>query len=411
MRALYDALRADPIQKSATQASPKLMTDDYLKLALKAAEITQTDLSEFFEAWGFFKLEPVVPNDGDVAADSIWAFPDYTTTYIQTSAEQVSDAKAAMKAYPTKGGNIMFVEDRAAGSPLPTYNGADASTFGETGYYETFGNKVTQPYSMSVDGTTVTLSGGSGAVGFKVYDESGNLVAIANTTTFTVTSEVAEGLTAGTYSLVAAQGDGTDVAMGEVVLTLNDAKSVGGNTYAYGTAYYTTGLTLPAGTTAYYLTSDYQEKDGKAYITPVELGSEVPASTPVLLIGAAGTGTIRATTADVGGTNPTGNILDGTTTAETSTGTSHLVLNKNSEGYIGFYNLRAERSVAAHRAYIPYGAVSAKSLNIQWDETDAIATLKAETDARRRIYDLSGRPVGQPAKGIYIQNGKKLIIK
>lgn len=423
MRALYDALRADPIQKSATQASPKLMTDDYLKLALKTAEITQTDLSEFFEAWGFWKLQPVVSSTdvnknlpdkdkiSDDVASSTWAFPDYTTTYIQTSAEQVSDAKAAMKAYPTKGGNIMFVEDRATGSPLPTYNNADASTFGETGYYETFGNKVTQPYSMSVDGTTVTLSGGSGAVGFKVYDESGNLVAIANTTTFTVTSEVADGLTAGTYSLVAAQGDGTDVAMGEVMLTLNDAKSAGGNTYAYGTAYYTTGLTLPAGTTAYYLTSDYQEKDGKAYITPVELGSEVPASTPVLLIGAAGTGTIRATTADVGGTNPTGNILAGTTDAEASTGTSHLVLNKNSEGYIGFYNLRAGRSVAAHRAYIPYGAVSAKSLIIQWDETDAIAPLKAETDTRRRIYDLSGRPVGQPAKGIYIQNGKKLIIK
>lgn len=209
--ALYDAFRNDPLEKSTDKANPKPATKDYLKLAQKAAEITETDLSEFFEAWGFWKTEPTISRSDDDALNKIWEIPDYSTTYIQTSAEQVSTVKNSMTGYTKKAGNIMFLEDRCTGSTLPTWNNADVTTgFGETGYYGSFDNKVTDPYTATVNGTTITMSGGTGAVGFKVYDGDGNLVAISNTNAFTVTAAVAAGVNDGTYTVKVAQGDGQD---------------------------------------------------------------------------------------------------------------------------------------------------------------------------------------------------------
>lgn len=210
INALFDRLRANGITKSTNSSSPALATQDYLLIAKYAAEITETDLSEFFEAWGFWKTEPTISRANDIPASMIWEFPDYSSTYIQTSATQVETIKSAMQEYTKKASNIMFLEDRGTGSTLATYSGAATSTFGDVGYYGTFDNKVTADYTATVSGTTVTMSGGTGAVGFKVYDGDGNLVAISNTNSFKVTSAVATGISNGTYTVKVAQGDGND---------------------------------------------------------------------------------------------------------------------------------------------------------------------------------------------------------
>ena len=212
--ALYEKMRTSGLVHSDNSSNPGLASKDYLLLAQYAAEITQTDLSEYFEAWGFWKLEPTVSVENDIAASSTWYMGDYYGYYVKTAQSYVNSVKNAMKSYTKKGGNIMFIEDRCTGSTLATYNGKAVSTFGETGYYETYSTSVTGTYKYSTSGTTVTVSGdGAGAVGFKVYDASGNLVAISNTKSFTVSSEVAAGLANGTYRMVAAQGDGSDVSV------------------------------------------------------------------------------------------------------------------------------------------------------------------------------------------------------
>ncbi|MBQ8050070.1 MAG: M60 family metallopeptidase [Bacteroidaceae bacterium] len=215
MSALYSKLRSSGLSKSTNSSSPANATQDYLKIAQYAAEITQTDLSEFFEAWGFWKTSPAVSNDKDIPESGIYAFPDYSTYYIKVTDAMVNSVRSAMQQYTKKGGNIMFIEDRGVGSTLATYNGAATSTFGEVGYYETYANKVVSPYDYTLSGTKVTMTGGKGAVGFKIYDADGNLVYIANTNSFTVSSTIAAGLKNGTYTLKAAQGDGKDYAMGE----------------------------------------------------------------------------------------------------------------------------------------------------------------------------------------------------
>ena len=215
MTALYDKLRANGIVKSWTKTSPSPSTKDFLLVAKYAAEITQTDLSEFFDAWGFWQTSVKVANDNDDASTNTWYFGDYGDIWVQTTEEMANSVRSAMKQYTKKGGNIMFIEDRGVGSTLPTYNGSASSTFGDVGYYETYGGSVMGTYKYTVsNGSKVTISGdGTGAVGFKVYDDEGNLVAISNTKTFTVRNDVATGLASGAYRMVAAQGDGNDVAV------------------------------------------------------------------------------------------------------------------------------------------------------------------------------------------------------
>lgn len=214
MTALYDKLRANGLRKSTDSSNPANATQDYLLIAKYAAEITQTDLSEYFDAWGFWETEPTVSNSNDIPDSHIYYFPDYNNTYVKVTESMVNSVRSAMQLYTKKASNIMFLEDRCTGSTLPTYNNASVSSFGETGYYATYGESVTGTYKYTTSGTKVTISGdGAGAVGFKIYDNNGNLVAISNTKTFNVKSDVVTGLANGTYRMVAAQGDGNDVAV------------------------------------------------------------------------------------------------------------------------------------------------------------------------------------------------------
>ena len=83
-------------------------------------------------------------------------------------------------------------------------------------------------------------------------------------------------------------------------------------------------------------------------------------------------------------------------------------------GAPGFY--QANNSVVAvGKAYLDLTGLSAGSrsftLNLN-DETTGIAVVKAENgDAVSGVFDLQGRHVAQPTKGMYIVNGKKVIIK
>ena len=65
--------------------------------------------------------------------------------------------------------------------------------------------------------------------------------------------------------------------------------------------------------------------------------------------------------------------------------------------------------------YNPYNNAPAQDMCMDWDsaiETDGqeFITLE-EGDYNEDCYDLSGRKVLNPGKGIYIQNGKKVLFK
>lgn len=104
-----------------------------------------------------------------------------------------------------------------------------------------------------------------------------------------------------------------------------------------------------------------------------------------------------------------GNSLIGTMTSITNPGKAY-VLNKGSQG-VGFYKLSDSGTIDANKAYLTYSA-SARDF-FGFDETTGISE-KVIVNSEKfdgEWYDLGGRRIAQPTKGIYIINGKKIVIK
>ena len=244
--ALYDKLRASGLGTAKSVAAE----NDYLKMAKYCAEITETDLDEFFEAWGFWRTTPkyypltITSADGSGTQNTdsegmyqVGGYASSNVTVSSTTTSQIATIRNQMKAYTKKGGNIMFIEDRGADSDIAyTVDGLSSKNMGDVGYYGTYSDKISKGYDFEVNGTTVTMTDGEGAVGFKIYDASGNLVAVSNMNSFSVSSAIATGLTNGTYTIVAAQGDGTDLAMGATSTMAGDVNKDGSVTIADVTA-------------------------------------------------------------------------------------------------------------------------------------------------------------------------------
>ena len=98
----------------------------------------------------------------------------------------------------------------------------------------------------------------------------------------------------------------------------------------------------------------------------------------------------------------------------------------NGDNGVGFYWLKAGAKVAAGKAYlrVPAGAEARRFIGFGDDTTgiDEELKLKSDESATTQYYDLQGRRVDVPGKGIYIvrstqrgasslKDGKKVVIK
>ena len=173
----------------------------------------------------------------------------------------------------------------------------------------------------------------------------------------------------------------------------------------YATAYFPFAVTIPAGVTAYTVAA---AADGKA--TLKKLSGTIPAHTGVVLSGTANTPCTFEIAADVAAVD--GNMLEGMTIAtEVPAGTKAYILANGSES-VGFYLLsQDDRTIAANKAYLIVDDAAASpvfSLKLDGGLTGIEGVESAGADAP--VYDLQGRRLPQvPEKGIYIQNGKKIM--
>ncbi|MBR2202906.1 MAG: hypothetical protein IJ914_01725 [Prevotella sp.] len=104
------------------------------------------------------------------------------------------------------------------------------------------------------------------------------------------------------------------------------------------------------------------------------------------------------------------NSLVGTMTTITNPGYAY-VLSKGSAG-IGFYKLSSSGTIGAHKAYLSYSGAAAREF-FSFEEITGIKTIanSQEPTADNHYFDLQGRMVAQPGKGLYIVNGKKVMVE
>jgi hypothetical protein len=155
------------------------------------------------------------------------------------------------------------------------------------------------------------------------------------------------------------------------------------------------------------------EVSGKGVCTLHQI-DEIPAGTPVLLIGA--TENIPVMTGATAVSEPNNLVAGaGAAVATTDGGYTNMILNNGTSG-VGFY-LAAGQIVAANRAYLHFDSSlapdpSAPMMMVFDGEATGISEIKTMRNAENEIFfDLQGRKVAQPAKGLYIVNGKKVVIK
>ena len=182
---------------------------------------------------------------------------------------------------------------------------------------------------------------------------------------------------------------------------------------------------VPAGCTAYIIKTVTQQGTANLGLTTEEAfaaGSVIPKQTGFILKGTAGsTVYYRAGLTGVTEVDVTGNLLVGTATEQVISGAGYkyYLFGKGAKGQ-GFYHQTGRDGnsikLAAHRAGLKLatsGFAPAKELIFNFDDatTTGVNTVQPAVEKKNDvIYDLQGRRVTNPSRGIYIVNGKKVVI-
>ena len=169
---------------------------------------------------------------------------------------------------------------------------------------------------------------------------------------------------------------------------------------------------IPTGVKAYTL--NYTA--GNSSVKATEVGTNIPKNTPVLLNAEAGTykftNVAKVTEATVGAGTVTSGALTGVYSETVVPSGSYILYNKDEN--VGFYKVDGSTNkVAANRAYLTADGAGVRALTIDFsgEETGVNAIGNGQLTMDNAIYDLSGRRVSRPTKGLYIMNGKKVVLK
>ena len=162
---------------------------------------------------------------------------------------------------------------------------------------------------------------------------------------------------------------------------------------------------IPAGVKAYYVSA----KGAEATMTAIE-AQAIPANQGVILTSESGNAATMVPAAGETAATITGNQLGHSAGADKAlTAGEGYILGNGTEG-TAFYPCKAG-SLPINKAYLlGNGGESAIAMNFG-NAVTGINTIAAPASAKAPIFDLSGRRVVKATKGLYIQNGKKVIVK
>lgn len=187
----------------------------------------------------------------------------------------------------------------------------------------------------------------------------------------------------------------------------------------YSTLYYgTKNLTVPTDMEAYTVKVTTKVERSTTY----NAGDVIPAGTGVVL--KAAQGTYEFTEAAEAPAKDEANMLRGSDVKATTTGGTYyyaLTLDKNKQnpGFYWMVENGGAYKAGAHKAYLALDETfanlaegSAKGfLALPGDETDGIGQIEFGQTGNAGIYNLNGQKVNKAQKGIYIVNGKKVVIR
>lgn len=187
-------------------------------------------------------------------------------------------------------------------------------------------------------------------------------------------------------------------------ITFHDAQNINGVSHiATFSAPFAT--IIPAGVKAYYVSA----KGTEATMTAID-AQAIPANQGVILTSESGDAATMVPAASETAATITGNQLGHSAGAAKSlTAGGGYILGNGSEG-TAFYPCK-DGSLPINKAYLLGNGESSAIVMNFGNAVTGINTIAAPASAKAPIFDLSGRRVVKATKGLYIQNGKKVIVK
>ena len=137
----------------------------------------------------------------------------------------------------------------------------------------------------------------------------------------------------------------------------------------------------------------------------------IPAGTGVLLRALNGTTAFGVPVTEATADDVTGNLFVRGNDAAVATGSGpyNWILSKKDD-VVGFYHANGN-TVAKNRAYLQTSTASAR-ISLDFDDEDVTAIENVEVQkVDSQYFNLAGQRVANPTKGLYIVNGKKVVIK
>ena len=246
--------------------------------------------------------------------------------------------------------------------------------------------------------STITISVPSGSVITRIIVDGGSglsaTVGNYSSTTWTGSSQ--------TVTLTYAKTSGS-INMKSVTVTY-DAIPVHVSSVGYATFYSDFDVTIPAGVKAFYA-----EAVDDGLVMHESADGKIKAGFGVVLEAAEDDYVFAKTTGAT--VDDSYNALTGVTCYTTKanlTGTYQYVLGMD-DSTPKFFELATGGSLGANKAY--FATDTKKSaIGMRWEGSTNIANVEAAKESNV-YFDLMGRPVEQPTRGIYIMNGKKVFVK
>lgn len=145
----------------------------------------------------------------------------------------------------------------------------------------------------------------------------------------------------------------------------------------------------------------------------LESVTKVPANTGLILKGMAGSeNTYSLETTDETTDDVSSNLLSANTENVYTVASDDIyVLSNLDDGKPGFYLASQGIHVGKYKSYLQYSAGARKGLTFDESSPTGIADQVSAATGGHYYYDLQGRRVANPSSGVYVKEGKKVILK
>ena len=200
---VFKAMRQTPLPIRWGDKREVKASEDMLLFAKTCCDVAQMDFSDFFRVYGY-----LVPHEKMETRES--------NNFLTTSQKDVDDFLAYVSRYP-KAPPIEFIDDRVR--PIPRTDGGSGNRLtydygpgacGDIGLYTDFldASVPAEGYLYSRSSNSISIKGGTGAVGFRLYNkDSGELAYLTNCLRFSLPASCQSIR----LRIVAVQADGTEV--------------------------------------------------------------------------------------------------------------------------------------------------------------------------------------------------------